>query len=76
VCPEDHVTGMTMDAHVGMSGAIVKELHQGLHGGLGMLRYEFLVMSNHQQQWMGFGVRMVEFGVKVNFMCEIAWSFM
>jgi len=41
-----------------------------------MLRHEFLVVSNHQQQWMGFGVRMVESGVKLNFMCEIALSFM
>jgi len=37
VCPEDHVAGMIMDASTRMSGTVVEELHQGLHGGLGTL---------------------------------------
>jgi len=36
----------------------------------------FWFVSNHQQQWVEFGVRMVEFGLKLNFTCEIALSFM
>jgi len=31
----------------------------------------FWFVSNHQQQWVEFGVRMVEFGLKLNFTCEM-----
>jgi len=34
VCPEDHVTGMIVDAGIWMCGAIVKELCQGFLGDL------------------------------------------
>ena len=37
MCPEDYVAGVIMDASVRMSGTIVEELCQGLHGGLGTL---------------------------------------
>jgi len=34
VCPQDHVTGLTVDAGIRVGGTVVEELSEGLQGGL------------------------------------------